>query len=73
MAYKCRLAGVAEKANSVEPIVGEPLGDDECIVRVTDYSDVGASLGEQPGRGQANAGTAPEYEGGPALELALHW
>jgi len=73
VAYKCRLAGIADKANSFEPIVSELLGDDKCIVRVTDYGDVGSSLGKQPGRGQANAGTSPEYKCRSALELALHW
>ena len=72
-AYKCRLAGIADKANSFEPIVSELLGDDKRIVRVTDYGDVGSSLGKQPGGGQANAGTSPEYKGRSALELALHW
>jgi hypothetical protein len=73
VAYECGLAGITEKANSFEPIIRELLRDDECVVRVTDYGNVGSSFGKQPGRGQANARTPPKYKGRSALELALHW
>ena len=63
-------------AHVLTPVADSPYSPPKRTIMAAirqDLSYAFRSLGKQPGRGQANAGTPPEHKGGSALELALHW
>ena len=49
----------------------ETIGDGYCVFRMTDDGDVGAPIGEQRRRRQADAGASAQYERRLSFEFPI--